>query len=761
MIGNAIGNFIGARRRGVNINWTEYWANLIPEFKIYAESLTMPLTNDMANALGNFYNDVITNAGITALSDLFDAVWMLQNETEESSFRNLVKNAHHLTKSGIVTFEQYVGVTGGGGYLDTNYNPNTEGVRYTQNNASIGFYSLSDKKETGTVEMGSRSVPITDILLAASRKDGKTYLRVNNAEAQLYFGFDTESVGLYIGTRDGANLAHLYCYKDKSLIVNISAVSGNTTSINNLNIYLLSLNNNGTQSSASTKTLQFAFAGKHITTAVRDVIVDALTTFRARLSILKESTFFNTMYDVLIVGAGAGGIGAAYALKDSGLNVAMIDQNTVLGGTHNAGMVIDFCESPDPGFFKEYIYDYLQPIGKCTTITDYWKSQMCYVRPSVDGTFAVNHGFGLIYFDRVELAKKYSYDFFGKINIRLQTKFISASSTSGECNSIIVRDLVTNKTHKISAKYFIDASGGILTKAINTVKGTDYFIGSDDKTKYNESCYPDGYEGDEGTISSIDLHYRILPDPTHIEDASTYPDVAGTGVATNGIRPDLSKTNAKIVFTDEGGNFDSTLLATTEPETLKANYENNVLSSWKIEKGITAGMADYMFDESAEMLAIREGWRINCDNMIKQDNATVRITSATDLAATKHIAVASWYFDFHGGEGATVSELNKLRVLPFGIPIGSLFPVGLKNVSIACRALGASHLGAAVTRVIKTMMSIGYAAGFIAEDYVNNSRTDQRDVPVTTIQTKVGIANTISYLENNCYGKSYDITWTP
>ena len=57
------------------------------------------------------------------------------------------------------------------------------------------------------------------------------------------------------------------------------------------------------------------------------------------IKILKDITFKpKSHYDVVIVGGGAGGIGTAYALKDSGLKVALIERFDTLGGTHCNGV---------------------------------------------------------------------------------------------------------------------------------------------------------------------------------------------------------------------------------------------------------------------------------------------------------------------------------------------------------------------------------------------------------------------------------------
>jgi hypothetical protein len=180
----------------------------------------------------------------------------------------------------------------------------------------------------------------------------------------------------------------------------------------------------------------------------------------------------------------------------------------------------------------------------------------------------------------------------------------------------------------------------------------------------------------------------------------------------------------------------------------------NVMSWWKKSYTAYSWMRDYKFYDYAKMLGIRESYRIICDDMLVANDVTEKITSQTDLALKKFIAVSNWYFDIHGnlsGMGISQTEINKIQPYPYGIPIDCLFPVGLKNVAIGSRCLGASHLAAATCRVTKTMMYVGYAAGFVGEAYVKNNLSDMRNVNVGTIQTKVAIADTVDYLEDYCY----------
>ena len=62
------------------------------------------------------------------------------------------------------------------------------------------------------------------------------------------------------------------------------------------------------------------------------------------------------------------------------------------------------------------------------------------------------------------------------------------------------------------------------------------------------------------------------------------------------------------------------------------------------------------------------------------------------------------------GQGRGASELPA----PYGIPFRCLLPRGWKNLLVACRAAGFSHIGASSARLSRTMIQLGQAAGTAA-----------------------------------------------
>ena len=80
------------------------------------------------------------------LSTKADVFYFGNINNSNDSFRNLVKNAHHGTIQGSdLVWDNLVGFTNpnGTGWVDTNYNPATQGVKYTLNDAGIGVNFVS------------------------------------------------------------------------------------------------------------------------------------------------------------------------------------------------------------------------------------------------------------------------------------------------------------------------------------------------------------------------------------------------------------------------------------------------------------------------------------------------------------------------------------------------------------------------------------------------------------------------------------------
>ncbi len=166
------------------------------------------------------------------------------------------------------TFTKNEGFTGNGSnaYINTNYNPSVDGVKYSQNSASLGIYCRTNVQES-----------IFDFGLSAS---SKTYGQLRNASGNYLFrindssnlsGVNSDSRGMYILKRTGATARE--AYKNK---VSLGSDSASSSGVANLDFYVLSLNNNGSPTGYSTKQIAMFFAGSANINV--DTITDAFET---------------------------------------------------------------------------------------------------------------------------------------------------------------------------------------------------------------------------------------------------------------------------------------------------------------------------------------------------------------------------------------------------------------------------------------------------------------------------------------------------
>lgn len=185
----------------------------------------------------------------------FDRLWihgLSNNIAARTSFVN--PSSTIATAINAPTFTPYKGYQGNGStqYLDTNFNPATQGVKYTLNNASLGVYSLTNLSAT-QLEIGAVSVGDQAIL---DIRDGNRFYSGLNEPATNINSNNLNSTGLYIGNRLSSTSVNQY---KNGLLTQSGANPSNQ--IPNLNIYLLCINVNLVPNLFSTRRIALSFLG--------------------------------------------------------------------------------------------------------------------------------------------------------------------------------------------------------------------------------------------------------------------------------------------------------------------------------------------------------------------------------------------------------------------------------------------------------------------------------------------------------------------
>ena len=122
----------------VNGKYVNYGSPMDPLTDAYINRMTTAPTPAHKSAINSF---ILTTK--TIIVDKADVMYLGNINDSNDSFINIVKNSHHGTIQGTgLVWDPYWGYRNpdGSGYVDTNYNPNTQGFNYSLNNAGIGIY---------------------------------------------------------------------------------------------------------------------------------------------------------------------------------------------------------------------------------------------------------------------------------------------------------------------------------------------------------------------------------------------------------------------------------------------------------------------------------------------------------------------------------------------------------------------------------------------------------------------------------------------
>jgi hypothetical protein len=230
------------------------------EITTYITGLVTPLSASKIISLNNSVRVFKKGLFAAALLDVFDVLYIIDGETKESSYKNLIKDAHHITATIDPTWAAS-GVTGNGTdqFLNTNYKPKSQGSTFTVNSASLFVFSKTDTS-VAAVSIGARSALNTNRAFITC-KDGivsSWYLNTNITTGGTINVAD--SLGMFVASRVAANLT--VAYKN---FVAIGSFNHAASDCPDFELFILSLNNAGTAATFDTKKVSFIAAGRGFT----------------------------------------------------------------------------------------------------------------------------------------------------------------------------------------------------------------------------------------------------------------------------------------------------------------------------------------------------------------------------------------------------------------------------------------------------------------------------------------------------------------
>lgn len=452
-------------------------------------------------------------------------------------------------------------------------------------------------------------------------------------------------------------------------------------------------------------------------------------------------------YDVVIVGSGSAGIAAAYALKNAPYKVCVVEKLDKIGGTAINAWMNCFAASGDVPFLKKITKDLIVENKALYVDTRYQVfanqvlANVVYDDTIVEQRFIQNgRTEACVSYDPDALRDRYLQDL-GGMKIITSAELVAAIKTGDAIESITISR--NGEQEVIKGKIFIDCTGDdVLLRVVNNPT----YIGSDAKTRYqSEYGFVENNAGNTSIATALNypsLIYRVelgeedLSGITaaYSRDILPYYNPDKTYIYLNPLATLASNdaTGASVVA--DGVDIVYNRLFPRTKQQWKNIKENGgvkqaVLNSYNFSA--------QKYSTQASMLGVRETYRAKCERMLNENSFYVQVSSdniATGDNLDKKIAYGNHIADSHGDSSINVAAINA-NLVPYGVPYGSIVPVGLTNTFVASRGAGMTHIGACSFRLNKDVMQLGYAAGKAAQIYLEQGLTDTRNVDVELLQS--------------------------
>ena len=246
------------------------------------------------DAMGTAPNDAVKTAVDTLITNLksdgiwakLDALWPLNMPTLADSLLNMKDpTGTAATAVNSPTHTPYVGIAGDGStsYINTNFAPSTNGVNYTQNDASMGVwvYNGTDTANAFKVNMGTTSNPFERCaLINAWAATNQMRIGLNNS-GQVYTNTHALTTRLGLTSLDRSLSTEIKTYRDGVLYDTLTNSSNGLPSVS---LFIGGVNASGSLSSSVNNGHACAYVGASLGSTKQAALYSRLSTFRTAMA---------------------------------------------------------------------------------------------------------------------------------------------------------------------------------------------------------------------------------------------------------------------------------------------------------------------------------------------------------------------------------------------------------------------------------------------------------------------------------------------
>lgn len=432
--------------------------------------------------------------------------------------------------------------------------------------------------------------------------------------------------------------------------------------------------------------------------------------------------------DVLVVGAGAGGIGAALAAAVHGARVILLEQTEQVGGMTGPGGVCHWEAGIGGTGVPVDLYQRLRampPRGRCVGI--YAMRRHCCASdpalrefPGGENRIAPER----TYADTLRRyggagGADYPYDFYREhcfgvcftpeaytqacvdllnaagVDLRTRTEGAAVDMANG-----VVRGVRTSRGEWIRARCTIDATG---TAAVARGAGCRVRTGREGREVFGEDNAP--VQGDQ-TLNAVTQLFRVAP------RAAAGLDPLPADIPAECWWAPRFPVFSVVELPDGTWSFNQLpTMAGAEALALgdraQAECRRRALAGWHDVQRRYPEFQRFTLHAFAPALGVRDAPRVVCRRTLTQRDLEAGLAGP---AARDRIAIADHVMDIHGEGHIGRSRLDA----PYGIPFDCLIAADCEALLIASRGAGFSAIAASSARLTRTVMQLGQAAGTAA-----------------------------------------------
>ena len=207
----------------------------------------------------------LVDDGVWAKLDVFYLYAQTTNAGGEALMNWIATGLFNAVAFNAPAFVPLEGFTGGTNeYINWNWIPSVNGVNYTNNLASYGFYSRINVDEN-SIDIGANG---TSDLLIITKNGGNATIRINAIGSAV--GANADTRGLFIINKFNAATEN-DLFRNKVNIINGVIANSGTPDVT---VYSLAQNNAGVAANFSTRQLSMAFGGGGLTQTDIDNLTD-------------------------------------------------------------------------------------------------------------------------------------------------------------------------------------------------------------------------------------------------------------------------------------------------------------------------------------------------------------------------------------------------------------------------------------------------------------------------------------------------------